>query len=178
MALLNRISRLFKADFNAVLDQIEEPEIILRQAIRDMEDELAGSEIRIATCIHEQQTLEERENEVASTVTEIDRELDLCFEAGENELAKSLIRRKLQATRTLKQLATRMRSNHRFLEKERGLLEENQVALEALRQKADIFLSEADARSCTPGNDTGALTISRDEIEIAFLREQATRSAP
>ena len=38
MALINRVSRLFKADFNAVLDQIEEPEQLLKQAIRDMED--------------------------------------------------------------------------------------------------------------------------------------------
>ena len=36
MALINRISRLFQADFHAVLDQIEEPEQILKQAIRDM----------------------------------------------------------------------------------------------------------------------------------------------
>ena len=41
MELINRIARLFKADFHAVLDQIEEPEALLRQAIRDMEDELA-----------------------------------------------------------------------------------------------------------------------------------------
>jgi phage shock protein A len=50
MALLNRVSQLFKADFNAVLDQIEEPEQILKQAVRDMEDELASSENRIAVC--------------------------------------------------------------------------------------------------------------------------------
>jgi len=41
MALINRISRLFKADFHAVLDHIEEPEALLKQAIRDMEDDLA-----------------------------------------------------------------------------------------------------------------------------------------
>ena len=41
MALINRVSRLFRADFHAVLDQIEEPELLLKQAIRDMEDELA-----------------------------------------------------------------------------------------------------------------------------------------
>ena len=44
MALINRISRLFKADFHAVLDHIEEPEALLKQAIRDMEDDLAKTE--------------------------------------------------------------------------------------------------------------------------------------
>ncbi len=54
MALINRISRLFKADFHAVLDQIEEPEQILKQAIRDMEDDLATTEQRVALCAHDQ----------------------------------------------------------------------------------------------------------------------------
>jgi len=47
MALINRLSRLFRADFHAVLDQIEEPEALLKQAIRDMEDDLANTEQRI-----------------------------------------------------------------------------------------------------------------------------------
>ncbi|RLA35148.1 MAG: hypothetical protein DRR11_01080, partial [Gammaproteobacteria bacterium] len=55
MALINRISRLFKADFHAVLDQIEEPEQLLKQAIRDMEDELATTEQSIILCAHDQE---------------------------------------------------------------------------------------------------------------------------
>ena len=34
MALIRRVSRLFAADMHAVLDQIEEPDVVLRQAIR------------------------------------------------------------------------------------------------------------------------------------------------
>ena len=44
MALVNRISRLFRADFHAVLDQIEEPDLLLRQAIREMQDDMAQDE--------------------------------------------------------------------------------------------------------------------------------------
>ena len=37
MALVTRLSRLFQADFHAVLDQIEEPDLQLRQAVREMQ---------------------------------------------------------------------------------------------------------------------------------------------
>lgn len=40
MALINRISRLFSADFNAVLDRIEEPDVLLKQALREMEEDI------------------------------------------------------------------------------------------------------------------------------------------
>ena len=44
MALITRVARLFRADFHAVLDRVEEPDILLRQAIREMEDDLARDE--------------------------------------------------------------------------------------------------------------------------------------
>ena len=52
MPIINRISRLFTADLHAVLDRIEEPEALLKQAIREMEEEAAASEQRIgrASC--------------------------------------------------------------------------------------------------------------------------------
>ena len=36
MALINRMSRLFTADIHAVLDRIEEPNVLLKHAIREM----------------------------------------------------------------------------------------------------------------------------------------------
>ena len=41
MTLINRLSRLFKADVHAMLDRIEEPPLLLQQALRDMAQALA-----------------------------------------------------------------------------------------------------------------------------------------
>ena len=35
MTIINRLSSLFKADVYAVLDKIEEPQLLLQQALRD-----------------------------------------------------------------------------------------------------------------------------------------------
>ena len=97
MALINRITRLFKADFHAVLDQIEEPEALLKQAIRDMEDDLASTEQRIALCAHDQETLTVRKSELEEAVADFETKLDLCFESDKDDLAKNLIRKRLCA---------------------------------------------------------------------------------
>jgi len=182
MALINRVARLFKADFNAVLDQIEEPEQLLKQAIRDMEDELAANEQRIAICVHDQETLNVRRTEVTSSIDEFGNQLDLCFESGKDDLAKTLIRKKLEAERIQKKLTTRFESNARFLADQRTLLDDNRATLESLRQKAELVghtLPESDAGS--DYDDIGWLTrdlrIGDDEVEIAYLREKATRGA-
>ncbi len=182
MALINRVSQLFRADMNAVLDHIEEPEQLLKQAVRDMEDELAESERRIEACRQEQESLEARKSEVAGAAADLDQQLDLCFESGKDELAKSIIRRQLESERAVRHLAKRIEANQRFLEKQLGLLEDNRTTLEGLRQKAELFVTRAPRGTAAFGEDefdrlARDLRVSDEEVEIAFLREQSARRA-
>jgi len=110
-----------------------------------------------------------------STLAEFDAQLDLCFESEKDDLAKSLIRKKLEAERLLKHLNSRHTTNEKYLKEQRTLLEENAAALESLRQKAELFAHRTPVRS-----DYGSeqeMTVGDDEIEIAYLREKNLRSA-
>lgn len=181
MALINRVSRLFKADFHAVLDQIEEPEQVLKQAIRDMEDELQSSEQRIAVCSQECEGLALRQVELESSVKDFAGQLDLCFESGKDELARGLIRRKLEAERVLQRLNSRLDANAAFLADQRRLLEENRNTLDSLRQKSEVFSRRSSIGTTAsefedPSWLVGDMNVSEDEVEIAFLREQSERS--
>lgn len=183
MALINRISRLFKADFHAVLDQIEEPEALLRQAIRDMEDDLASTEQRIAVRAHDQEALTVRKAELENARSEIDAQLDLCFESEKDDLAKSLIKKKLEAERLLKRLSAKHVSNANYLDEQRTMLDENAATLESLRQKAELFTQRAPVQTDQKSEfddlawTAREMTVGDDEIEIAYLREKSLRSA-
>ena len=181
MALINRVSRLFKADFNAVLDRIEEPELVLQQAIRDMEEELAAAEQHVGACEHEDAELARREAELTDKLAEIDGELDLCFANGKDDLARSLVRRKLEAERLAKRLTAKRTANAADLQKSRARIDENRAALESLKQKAEIFARQAPPAGSDDARDSGwmarDLVVTEDEIEVAFLRERQARSA-
>ncbi len=180
MALINRISRLFKADFHAVLDQIEEPEMLLKQAIREMEDDLAETEQRIRVGAHDQEALATRRTEVDSKLSEIDDELDLCFASKKDDLAKGLIKKKLEAERLSKRLSTKYNAADKYLTKQRAMLDENRATLEGLRQKAELFAQRAPADSESEFDDIAwmaqELRVSDDEVEVAYLREKNSRS--
>jgi phage shock protein A len=183
MALINRISRLFKADFHAVLDQIEEPEALLKQAIRDMEDDLASTEQRIKLCAHDQDALQRRKAEIESSVADVESQLDLCFGSGKDDLAKGLIRKKLEAERLLKRISGKVESNARFLDEQQKVLDENTATLESLRQKAELFAQRASVQTNASSEFDDVAWMSREmtvddnEVEIAFLREKDLRSA-
>lgn len=183
MALINRISRLFRADFHAVLDQIEEPEALLKQAIRDMEDDLAATEQRIALCAHDQAALTVRRSEVEEAISEIDSQLDLCFESDKDDLARNLIKKKLEAERLHKRLSAKHAANQSFLDEQRAMHDDNNATLESLRQKAELFAHRPTVHS-DAGSEfddiawmAGEMTVGDDEVEIAYLREKSIRSA-
>ncbi len=183
MALINRISQLFRADFHAVLDQIEEPEALLKQAIRDMEDDLANAEQRIVLCAHDQEALSVRKSELESSIAEIDAQLNFCFESKKDGLAKSLIKKKLEAERLLKRLGAKHMANDKDLDERRTMLDKNQLTLESLRQKAELFAHRAPtvARGDSEFDDIAwmarEMTVGDDEVEIAYLHEKSIRSS-
>ena len=79
MALITRLSRLFQADFHAVLDRIEEPDIQLKQAVREMEFDLQQDEQALALLQHEAAQLLTTIDELLLKATAFDEELDICF---------------------------------------------------------------------------------------------------
>jgi phage shock protein A len=178
MALITRISRLFRADFHAVLDQLEEPELLLRQAIREMEDDLSAREQKIRLTTHEREQLRTRRQELERSLAELDGELELCFASHKDDLARNLIRRKLEAERLSRHLASRDSSAEKQLAEECKLLEEHRMTLEGFRQKAEIFARRprALAGAIDATDILGReLVVSDDEVEVAFLREQSKR---
>jgi phage shock protein A len=182
MAMINRVSRLFKADFHAVLDQIEEPELLLKQAIRDMEDELAATEQRIILCASDQESLLIRKTELEGSIAEINEQLDLCFDSGKDDLAKSLIRKKLETERVLKRFCSKHAADEKYLAAQRKVLDQNRTALEGLRQKAELIAQRTPSYSgATDINDIAwtsrEMSVGDDEVEVAYLREKSLRSA-
>ncbi len=182
MALITRISRLFKADFHAVLDQVEEPRTLLRQAIRDMEDDVSATELRQRQALNETDDLKLRLEELEQAIRDQDDQLDICFESGEENLARDLIKRKLQTERLSNRVTSRLNSADKELQVLSKSLNENGATLESLRQKAELFperspnhcgeQAAADELSWNPRE----LSVNDSDVEVAFLREKKRRA--
>lgn len=176
MALITRVSRLFKADMHAVLDQIEEPISLLRQSIREMEDALGDQLEHIKRLELERRAVEQRASEQEAVPVELDGKLDLCFANGNEELAKKLTRRKLQATRLATHLRQRLQTLTETLDSQHASYAENLERLEAMRQKADCLAESKGVPETERVDLETELSVHDDEVEIAFLEEQQRRT--
>jgi phage shock protein A len=177
MALITRLSRLFQADFHAVLDRIEEPDIQLKQAIREMQIDLQQSEQRLALLQHEHETLSNLASDANAKLGSFDEELDICFAAKKEDLARDLIKRKLEVTRQLQSSEKQQTVLQSSIQNIESSIEENREALESMSQKLDLLVSEFDSDSIHGQQFSVSPGVRNEEIEIAFLREKQKRSA-
>ena len=176
MALINRMSRLFTADVHAVLDRLEEPEILLRQAIREMEEALAQSEQQVAKLEQEAVMLTERQRKIDALLEELGQQLDVSFAAGNEDLTRRLIKRKLETERLAAHVAERRTVCSKALSEARNKIDEQGEHLDVMRQKAELL--SASTRGGAIGDDWGRseFVVGDDEVEVAYLREQQRRA--
>ncbi|MGB5177744.1 MAG: PspA/IM30 family protein [Gammaproteobacteria bacterium] len=175
MALITRVSRLFQADFHAVLDRIEEPEVLLRQAVREMEEELVHDEQRSRIMQHEQGQLTAREGDLEQSLHEIEEELDVCFDTGNDDLARACVKRKLEAQRCCKGLLRKSQALQKTLDDLNTRLRENRARLESMRQKAELLAAENTRERPVDNWTLPDIGVRDEDVEVAFLREKQHR---
>lgn len=175
MTLLARLSRLFRADVHAVLDNIEEPEVLLRQAIREMEEALDKGVQRSRKLEWDRQRLLVCQVEIKQNLAAIDAEMDLCFTSDKEDLVRTLIRRKLELEHKLKMMDANSASLEEELAGLRRQVAEQQTTLDTVRQQAEVLAAQQKYRSEGVCQTTPATLTSAEDIEIALLREKQKR---
>jgi len=178
MAVIKRLSHLIRADLHAALDYLEEPAVTLRQAIRDMEVALsADMERREELCSLRKQQSCARERS-AERIKVLDEELDVCFAQLEDELARAVVRKKLDAEAgerlaqesiqslddELGELDTRLKHRGRTLAK---------LKLRAEATVGSAPLSQEEPEACAASTVVGG--VSETDVDIAFLQEREAR---
>lgn len=178
MALITRLSRLFQADFHAVLDRIEEPDIQLRQAVREMEFDLQQDEQSLALLHHESEQLTGLLDESIQRIAAFDEELDICFTAKKDDLARDLIRRKLETEAIRSNAEKSLKENRSCIEKLDQRLQQHRQQLDNMRQKLDLLVDQ-ESKNIRHRQPLSAVSnIRSEDIEIAYLREKQRRANP
>jgi phage shock protein A len=177
MALMTRMSRLVTADLHAVLDRLEEPDVLLKQAIREMEDELALREHRIRRLDREREQSARQAAEIDRELSRTAQQIDVCFASGEEQLVRTLLKRSLEMEHVAARLRTPEDACTKALASEHGQLDEQRHAFDSLRQQAEALLHDA-PRPGTTHSMPFQPPVTDADVEVALLQEKQRRSLP
>ncbi|MGD8240239.1 MAG: PspA/IM30 family protein [Armatimonadota bacterium] len=94
MGILTRVRRIVSANVNDVVDKAENPEKMVKQLIREMEQSLAETKAATANALANQKKLERKQAENAAEAQQWENRAALALEKGDEDLARQALRRK------------------------------------------------------------------------------------
>ncbi len=93
MGVIDRVSRLVRANVNDLLDQAEDPEMMIDQIMRDMESNIADARKQVAAMIAQEKELEYDRDETQKLADAWGDKAQRAVEANKDDLAREALRR-------------------------------------------------------------------------------------
>jgi phage shock protein A len=168
MGIIGRVARLITADVHGVLDHLEEPKAILKQAIREMEEEIEQSESRLLALRKQSEKLERAAADAARRMDESTEETRVALGEGDERISRSFCRRMLEAERRLRSLGTqRADLEKQLIEREKALAVQKEKHRQIV-EKASLLSDEDSSRMSECGESE--LYVSERDIDLAILK--------
>ena len=145
MGLLDRLSRLLRANLNAFVSDAEDPIKILDQSVADMQEDLIKLRQAVAIAIASQKRLENQANQAREQIQNLLSRAELALKKVEDDLAREALSRKKTFQETFESLTTQFQSQNGQVEKLKKslLLLERKIA--EARTKKDMLKARAQA---------------------------------
>ena len=145
MGLLDRLSRLIRANLNAFVSEAEDPIKILDQSVADMQEDLVKLRQAVAMAITSQKILENQAGQAKEQIKNWFARAELALQKGEDDLAREALSRKKTFQETFESLTTQFQTQNGQVEKLKKslLLLERKIA--EARTKKEMLKARAQA---------------------------------
>jgi phage shock protein A len=143
MGILQRMNRIVKANIHDVIDRAENPEKMLKQLIREMEDAVRETQAHTAQAIAGLKKLEKRsgENQAQAKLWE-DRAV-LALEKNDEDLARQALRRKKLYADQQGEYAAQIESQQRSVETLKTTLAALRAKLDEAKVQSRLLIARA-----------------------------------
>lgn len=144
MGIMTRFVRLCKADIHGVMDQMEDKSLLLKQHLRDMQEELDRKDARLAGMLALRDETEREKEKRCREHVALEQDLALAVAKEKDDIARTLIRKIKPLGHHRDELERHLRALDTDIAQFRAALEEQRFLYEQLRMKAAEHLRRAE----------------------------------
>jgi len=180
MGLLDRFSRLVRANVNHLVNGAEDPEKVLEQTVIDMQSDLVSMRQAVAQAIATQKRTERQHEQAQRTAQEWYNRAQLALQKGDDSTAREALTRRqtyAQTAQTLQPQITQQKTIVQQLKSNMSLLERK---ISEARTQKDMYIARARAAQSSVRlnemmtNNTGSLgAFEKMEARVLDLEAQA-----
>ena len=99
MGIFSRLNRVIKSNLNALIDQAEDPDMMIGQTVTDMKSALKRARKDLIEALGSAKRLDKKERDLEQEAADWEQKAILALEQGDDDLAREALRRKARAHR-------------------------------------------------------------------------------
>lgn len=139
--VFSRMTDILKSNINEVLDRAEDPEKMIRQMVREMEEAVSKATASVGTAVANQKRLERQYKEKEDQVGEWQGKAERAVEAGEDDLARRALERKGLLQEAARELKPALEESQQAANQLRLQLRELKTKLEEARTRQGTLVA-------------------------------------
>jgi phage shock protein A len=184
MGILDRMSRLIRANINDLIDRAEDPEKMLNELLREMNENIREARVQVANMIAQEKMLEGDLQDAQRDSQDWEHKAELAVSKGKDDLAREALRRKRDSDSIAMVYAQQLTSQQDMVAKLKQQLKLLEAKYDEALSKKDVLVARHRATvaqkqinqtiSQLPGFDS---TSELDRMERKIRGEEAQTAA-
>lgn len=169
MTLFRRIRDSFRADAHGIVDALEDEALLLKQCLRDAEEEVQRKRARLLQLEADWKRFGADRERAQKEGERAERDVELALAQDREDLARYALKHVLTQKNLTERIGIRMAES---AEEQRDLgatLQAQQVALDELRARVQAFLARRDSGQ----PEVSVAPVSDEQIELELMRRKA-----
>ena len=171
LRFVDRLTTLIKADAHGVIESLEDRSLLLKQAVREAELSLNQKRARLETLVEEEARLQDEVKRLEKETQNLDRDIQMALEGGQEELARFSIRKLIPLRGNLSTTVAQHAEVTQEQAKLKERLESQEAEFESLRTRVRAHLARPIPTSLGEGLLATPL-VADEEVELELLRRK------
>lgn len=178
MNLWQRMTRSLRADAHGVIDALEDRVLLLKQHLREAENEVQRKQARCQALAAEAEQRKRQAERFDAECQEHERDAELAVESGEDGLARYALSAWLSKREAQQRVAERLLVIDKECAALTRALKQQEPELEALRARVAAFVLESAASAKAEPGTLEPRAVATERVEIELLRRKRAAVKP
>jgi phage shock protein A len=177
MGIMTRVVKIFKADIHGVMDQLEDPSLLLKQHLRDMEEALNEKEMKLKKLLASRDQAQQDYDRFTRQGDKLEQDLKVAIEKQKDDIARMLIKKRIPLNHLCEELIRHMDTLDQKITQFRKRLDEQHLLYDQLKHRSVAYFHREEMLQWgkTISNvipDNFHVELSEKEIEFELLRRK------
>jgi len=170
MGVLERTSQVLRANINDLLNRAEDPEKMLNQIMRDMEDAIKQGQAQVAEQIAQEKMIQGDLDSAKKNIDEWGKKSELAVSKGRDDLAREALRRQDDYEAQVGIYSIQLDAQKQAVQKLKADLDALQAKYEDARRNKDMLIARAKRAAAQKQISTASAKISTVDYSSELAR--------